>query len=188
VYIDADPAGEGEAEVRVRIRGVATDVVVRTDASGTYTFATIDAAHWFRICSGWVTAWVNSNPRWGTATPRAIPLASCVGGRTLGDVRIGWRKAAYGQVTVNGSDAGLGVATVELLHPVTSLVLGEAVPTRDDGSYDVWFPFELKDPGCNWLLRATVGTVSETRPLTGPPSAPSPCLIDGIANYFNFTS
>jgi hypothetical protein len=88
-----------------------------------------------------------------------VPLERCGDARVLPDIRLGTIQAARGFVYLGDpardERVGAGEAWAQLLRASDGAVVGETFPTLDDGSFHVWFPHEIREPGCDWILRVT---------------------------------
>jgi hypothetical protein len=163
VFVDGEPAVAGQAGARLELRwtetGVATTGPLETDDDGWYRYETIDKGDKFALCS-WVLADVSSGTRRHSASLGRLLPESCVAssGRTLPETRLGATEAVAGQVWIRETwserPAGAGEVVVELLDPADSSAIARS-EILDDGSYHLWFPEDLENPGCDWLLRAT---------------------------------
>jgi hypothetical protein len=195
VSVDGDPPPSGAASVRLTVRTHDNmgPVAVPLDDQGTYRLETNDRAIWFALCHA-VRARIEVSATGGALVREtelaATTLGTCVSGRRLPDVRIGERKAATGRVWIRETAqvpytlVGAAEAQVAILRSTDSTMVGTEVSTQDDGYFHLWFPDGLVDPGCDWLLRATlVGDTTEVRPLL--PAGEGPCR-EGVFHDFWF--
>jgi hypothetical protein len=172
VYSGALPAAAGAATVRIPLRTPTEAAIAQTDSTGRYTFATTDGAQRFHLCRN-VGAEVTVGTSYEAVFLGSVPAQRCGDRRELPDARLGgWRMVAWGHVQDADGPVGSKAARVELLSAADSSVVGEAGWTQDDGGYRIWFPFGYQEAGCQFLLRATKGTTSQTRALPGAPNGP----------------
>lgn len=186
----AATAGEVTVELTLRPRTPSDSVLVaRTDANGRYRFETYDAGERFALCSG---AWAGARDGSGRSQSlrlEGLPQSVCGSGRSLPEARIGSRKAAEGWIylseTAPGRYLGAGRAWAELLSMADGSVVGERFPTLDDGTFHVWFPHGMGNPGCDWLLRVTLETgESEVRELFRSGGCTTPTYHYPVASTF----
>ena len=164
VLVDGRPAS-ASSRVDVLLRGVDTAPLprrVEVGADGRYRLEIRDPAQRYAHCSIPQFARVSATDPSGKveyAQLEPLPLERCGAGRVFPDIRFGAIKAASGRVYVSeaGRDrpVGAGEAWAELLRASDGAVVGETVHTLDDGSFHVWFPHEMSEPGCDWILRVT---------------------------------
>jgi hypothetical protein len=175
VRVDGRTPTAGEVVVKLHLRGTDDgawpEVEVPTDDEGVFRYETTEGAQRYEFC---VDAGA-SVQRAGGGDPVYSGLGPSSGGechdeRQVPDVRIGTRKAASGWIFTSQSDAwlprdmvGAGAARVALLDPADSTIVGEEVETYDDGSFHVWFPHDMQDPGCDWLVRAELVETGEAK-------------------------
>lgn len=184
VRVAGEPARDGEVQLQpsLRVPDGAFDWSADwtpSDAEGRVVFETIDGAQRFALCR-YVHATVQAAATGELHYTALHPVSdgSCGDARRLPDLRLGTRKAASGRVFLGGRDlhdtptATAGEATVALVSAADSSVVREVFETYDDGSFHVWFPHEMFDPGCDWLLRLELGERVHYRPLL-PPGATS---------------
>jgi hypothetical protein len=177
VWVGESPATAGDAVASLQVRtegGQQATVHVSTDDEGIFSYETTEGALRFAFCHSVLAGVARVVPD-STASVELgpVPDGRCDDGRRLPDARLRWRKAASGRVYLGDASGGLpaavaaGAAHVALLSPRDSTVVGEESETYDDGSYHVWFPYEMKSPGCDWLLRAELAETGEVqiRPL-----------------------
>lgn len=171
VRLNGAPASPDEVVVTVFLRprqdGSSSEVDVSTDDDGRFRYETTEGAERFWFCSG-AGASVRRADReeWIYTGLGFMPDETCPDEIQLPDVRIGTTKAANGRVFVDDPAVGwvlvgAGEARVALLDPADSTVVGEEFETLVDGSFHVWFPDDLEDPGCDWLVRAELVETGE---------------------------
>ena len=167
VFLEGRTARTDEATVEVSMRDSTQSGSIsslRTDAGGRYRLETNDAAQRYALCSG-VRAQVR-DALGGIEDVQlgSLPHQDCGNVRTLPDARLGTLKAAVGSVYLGEAwlnrPVGAGEAWAELLRMDDGTVVGERFETLDDGSFHVWFPHDLRQPGCSWLLRVTLASGS----------------------------
>lgn len=173
VRLDGEAAVTGEVVVTVFLRpgqdGSPSEVEVATDDDGRFRYETTEGAQRFWFCSGTGASVRQSDQETQIYTSLGfLPEETCPDEIQLPEVRIGARKAAHGLIYVKPENpllpwlpVGAGDATVALLDPADSTVVGEEFETYVDGSFQVWFPDDLQDPGCNWLVRAELVETGE---------------------------
>jgi hypothetical protein len=172
VRIDGRPARSGEVTLASPLRAPDGSQEQRftTDDNGEWRVEATDRAQRYSLCRRvWVLAW-QGGVIVDDASLEAPANGMCVSGRRLPDIRIGTRLAAVGSVRRGASPSplepvGEGAANVSLASPADSSLVGEVFETHDDGSFHVWFPHEMPDPGCDWLLRAEVADQIQYRRL-----------------------
>jgi hypothetical protein len=169
-YVGDSAASAGEVVVQLDVRpreGVNTVPTVTTVEDGSYELA-LDGPSWFSLCTRGL---------WGLVTPAeteeytfigSVPIESCSPERRLHDIRVGTLIAAQGQISEGTMPVGTGKGWVRILDPSDSAVVSDTVWTLDDGSYRIFFPHGLTDPGCGWLIEGGLtGGTSEIRPYWG---------------------
>ena len=163
ILINGVPAHPDDAWARIMLRargreGPGWSPRITPDAEGVYRFETTDMGERVWLCQE-VQAEVWAG---GTDHPSLTGAVrpACESGRTLPDVRRGTHKAAEGLVRAPDEQGnpwervGAGEARLELLDPSDSTVVA-TTETLDDGSFHLWFPQDIEDPDCDWLVRAT---------------------------------
>ena len=197
VRVAGQPAKEGEAQLLPPLRipdgsFVSSAAWIPSNAEGRVVLETTDGAQRYTLCR-YAHVVVQATAT-GEERYAGLDLPSdgiCGSERRLPDVRFGTRKAAFGSVYVGTRSfgplprAGAGEATVSLVSPIDSTIVGEAVETHDDGRFHVWFPHEMFDPGCDWLIRAEVADQVQYRRLL--PDGATTCLPE-FYHDFDFTS
>jgi hypothetical protein len=189
VLVDGRTARAAEIAVVVSTRDpTVTDSLprARTDASGRYRIETRDGAQRFAMCS---TVWAHvedPSGRYERVQLEALRPADCGSMRTLPDARIGSLKAAVGYLYPHAGaqerHLGAGEAWAELIR-IDDGKVGERFASMDDGTIHVWFPHDVRVPGCGWLLRTTLTSgASEVRELHAGGT-----LCEGPANHHLFT-
>jgi len=176
VLVDGQPA-PGDVQIRPSLRIARTGSqppYVTTDVNGHWSFEVVDAAQRFGLCA-WAGADVYS-PATGRSDYARLDSPTngiCDTERVLPDVRFGTRKAAVVQVyreTSPGMPArvGAGEAKVSLAMAADSSAVGDEFTTLDDGVAHVWFPDDMENPGCAFLLRVELDGAVQHHPLVPP--------------------
>jgi hypothetical protein len=165
VFVDGRPARADEATVEVAMRGATladSATSVRTDSDGRYRLETRDAAQRFALCSQVRARVRDAAGRSEEVQLHSLRPADCGSVRALPDVRFGTLKAAIGFLflgeAVPQPYLGAGKAWADLIRMDDGTVVGERFAALDDGSFHVWFPHDVLQPGCGWLLRVTLAS------------------------------
>ncbi len=173
VRVDAEPAAPGDVVVSVFLRpgpsGSPSEAEVSTDDEGRFLYETTDGAQRFWFCSGaGASVRRSEEDTWVFTGLGVVPDDACGSAVEVPEVRLGTTKAAHGWIylisdgpTHDWLPVGAGEARVALLDPADSTVVGEEYETYADGSMHVWFPDEMQDPGCDWLVRAELVETGE---------------------------
>jgi hypothetical protein len=144
-------------------------VEVELEADGYAEYVTIHPAEWLAFCNEATGVAVLPDGRTQDAYNPAVDLDRC-GDRDIGEIRFGQVQAAVGRVRQGAEPVpvGTGEAWVELLSPADSTTVGDPAFTRDNGTFVLWFPYGVTDPGCDWLVRvSTDAGPAEIRRLEG---------------------
>jgi hypothetical protein len=170
VFVDGRPADSStQIEVLVRaLDGSRASERIEVGVGGRYRIETRDGAQRYAYCATPQVRGVDPSGRAEVTDLSSVPIEHCGGRRVLPDLRFGAVKAASGVVYLgdpaSGVRVGAGEAWAELLRATDRVVVGEKVTTFDDGTFHLWFPAEMREPGCDWLLRVThAGGGSELR-------------------------
>lgn len=174
ILLHGVPAHPDDAWARIMLRARGREdplwtAQIAPDAEGVYRFETKDVGERVALCQGIQAEVWAGGQTFVTLFETVRP--ACGNGRTLPDVRRGTRKAAEGFVHVSDEPGngwqriGAGEARLELRAPADSSVVATA-DTLDDGSFHLWFPHELENPSCDWLLRATWADRKQTHRLS----------------------
>lgn len=167
VFVDGSLAGQGRAgvDVNVRRRGAEPPAFVATEADGTFRVA-LDGPQWFVLCRSGIGARFRAGDYEQIINVTGLPdMESCGIGRRLPDVRLGQTLAAEGVIRVDGAPVAEGEGWARLLDPADATLVGDTVWTQDNGAYRLYFPLDLEEPGCDWLIEGgSIGGPSERRP------------------------